>query len=379
MLIAHISDTHLGAAQFNLRDREEDVYEAFDEIIQTVIKDRVEIVIHSGDILDSAKTWGTPLIKLYNGLRQLYERGIKFYFTLGEHDISRIPETPSLFLFERIGVAKYIGDGKPITYNGVTIVGLHKHRKTESNQLISKLKSLDQQTLKYSGKKILVLHQGLYELHRYAGEITASDLPRNFDYYALGHLHDRFEKRFRELKGIICYPGSIDAMPGEGVKETEKGFYIVDMSGEEAHPQWVNIKSSRKHMCVELEYDRIDASIRELVEKVKGLQKKPVLSIKIKGKNLSNERISRSLENLNPYTLYLEWEPIVEKEARYTYISKPSDLDEETFNLAVNILGAKDKAEFAVKELLPLLSNGRINEAFDLTWKVYEEGGLNLD
>ncbi|MEM2154511.1 MAG: DNA repair exonuclease [Nitrososphaeria archaeon] len=379
MLIAHISDSHLGAAQFNLIEREEDVYEAFDEIIQTIIKDRVEAVIHSGDILNEPKLGGRPLIKLYNGLKQLNEKGIKFYFILGEHDISRIPGTPLPFLFEKIGVAEDIGKGEPITLNGVTIAGLYKHRRTESSQLISKLKNLDQQIIKYSGKKILVLHQGLYELNRYAGEIRVSDLPKNFDYYALGHLHDRFEKRFGELKGIVCYPGAIDVMPGEGVKETEKGFYIVDMSGGEAQPQWVSIKSSRKHMCVELEYDRMDESIRELVEKVKGLDKKPVLSIRVKGKKLSNERISRSLKSLNQYALYLEWEPMVEKEEGYTYVSKPSDLEEEMFNLAVNILGATDKAEFAVKDLLPLLADGRINEAFDSMWKVYEEGGLNLD
>ncbi|MEM3502961.1 MAG: DNA repair exonuclease [Nitrososphaeria archaeon] len=379
MLIAHISDSHLGAAQFNLIEREEDVYEAFDEIIQTIIKDRVEAVIHSGDILNEPKLGGRPLIKLYNGLKQLNEKGIKFYFILGEHDISRIPGTPLPFLFEKIGVAEDIGKGEPITLNGVTIAGLYKHRRTESSQLISKLKNLDQQIIKYSGKKILVLHQGLYELNRYAGEIRVSDLPKNFDYYALGHLHDRFEKRFGELKGIVCYPGAIDVMPGEGVKETEKGFYIVDMSGGEAQPQWVSIKSSRKHMRVELEYDRMDESIRELVEKVKGLDKKPVLSIRVKGKKLSNERISISLKSLNQYALYLEWEPMVEKEEGYTYVSKPSDLEEEMFNLAVNILGATDKAEFALKDLLPLLADGRINEAFDSMWKVYEEGGLNLD
>ncbi len=379
MLIAHVSDTHLGASQFNLKEREEDVYEAFDEIIQTVIKDRVELVIHSGDMFDLPRPDGTALIKFYSGLRQLSEKGIKFYFILGEHDISRIPETPSSLLFEKIGVAKYIGKGQPLSLNGITLVGLHKRRRTESNQLISELKNLDSIMSNYSGKKILVLHQGLFELHKFAGEITVSDLPKNFDYYALGHLHDRCEKRFEGLKGIVCYPGSIDLMPGEGISDSKKGFYIVDISGEEANPEWIEIKSLRKQMSVELEYDKVGDSLKELINKIQNLPKKPILSIKVKGKNLTSEKIAISLEPLGQYTLHLEWEPIFEEETQYSYISKPSDLDEEMFKVAVNILGNSDKATFALEELLPLLSFDKKNEAAELMWKAYREGVLKLD
>jgi len=374
MLIAHISDTHLGASQFGLREREEDVYDAFNEIIETVIKDRVKVVVHSGDIFDTPKPGGTPLVKLLNGLQKLNEKGIKFYFTLGEHDISRIPETPSSFLFEKIDLARYVGNGKPLFYDGIAYVGLHKYKRSEIDELISKLRSIDRQVFDYPRKKVLILHQGLYEFHRYAGEITVSDLPKNFDYYAFGHLHDRHEKRFEELKGILCYPGSIDPIPGEGIKDFEKGFYIVDLSGDEARPEWVKIKSTRKQMNVELEYSKLEQAIQELLEDIKGLQKPPVLYIKVKGKELDSRRITNALSKLNQQALYYEWEPAIEgSEVGRVFKERPSNIDEEMMNLTAEILESKEKASFVIKELLSMLSEGLVKEAFELMWKNFKE------
>ena len=50
MLFSHISDTHLGLAQYGSEEREQDVYLAFNEAIDTSIKDHVDFVIFAGDI-----------------------------------------------------------------------------------------------------------------------------------------------------------------------------------------------------------------------------------------------------------------------------------------------------------------------------------------
>ncbi|MDV3293932.1 MAG: metallophosphoesterase, partial [Nitrososphaerales archaeon] len=164
-MIGHLSDTHLGAMPYNLKEREEDFYQAFDEVIQTMVKDHVEAVIHAGDIFDIPKPGGTALVKFLNGLKVLKENGIKFFFTMGEHDISRLPGIPSPFLFEEIDLATYVGEGKPLTYRDITIAGFHKHRKTEIEDLRQRLTALDSETAGVGGKKLLVLHQGLLEFH----------------------------------------------------------------------------------------------------------------------------------------------------------------------------------------------------------------------
>jgi hypothetical protein len=42
--------------------------------------------------------------------------------------------------------------------------------------------------------------------------------------------------------------------------------------------------------------------------------------------------------------------------------------------MAVKVLGAPEKAVFTIKEMLPLLSDDKTNEAFELMWKLYKEG-----
>lgn len=55
MMIGHISDTHLGAfigRDEELREVGEDVHASFLEAIEIFVREDVDIVIHSGDILD---------------------------------------------------------------------------------------------------------------------------------------------------------------------------------------------------------------------------------------------------------------------------------------------------------------------------------------
>jgi DNA repair exonuclease len=43
-MIVHFSDTHLGKIQYNLIEREEDIYNTFDEIINKIIEVRPNVV-----------------------------------------------------------------------------------------------------------------------------------------------------------------------------------------------------------------------------------------------------------------------------------------------------------------------------------------------
>ncbi len=135
MLILHTSDTHLGYAQFDLEEREKDVYDAFSEVIETAVKDRVDAVVHAGDIFHIPKPAGRPLVRLGEGIKTLRENGIRFYFTLGEHDILRMRGTPSALLFQKLGLATYVGDGTPVIDGDLMIVGFHKRRNVEIEEL----------------------------------------------------------------------------------------------------------------------------------------------------------------------------------------------------------------------------------------------------
>ena len=373
MLIGHLSDTHLGAMPYNLKEREDDFYEAFDEALQTMVKDHVEAVIHAGDIFDIPKPGGTALVKFLNGLKLLRDNQIKFFFTMGEHDISRLPGIPSPFLFEEIDLATYVGDGNPHAYHGLNIIGFHKHRKTEIEDLRTKLADLDTITAGLEGKKILVLHQGMLEFHKYAGELVSSDLPRGFDYYGMGHLHDQFQSTFDGFKGPVCFPGSTEATSSEGIHEFKKGFYVTDLSGEEAKPDWIQLKTVRSQFAPEFSYEKLADEVSAFAEDLSALNKKAMLNISVKGKEIDSARVSSILRFLAERVLYYIWEPVEEGvRAGKNFVGRPSDIDAQMLEIATTVTGSSVAGSFSIAELLPLLAEDRVDDASDLLWSAFK-------
>ncbi len=358
---------------YNLKDREEDFYEAFDEAIRTMVKDHVDVVIHAGDIFDIPKPGGTALVKFLNGLKLLRDNQIKFFFTMGEHDISRLPEIPSPFLFKELDLAIYVGDGALHTYRDLTIIGFHKRRKTEIEELQETLKSLDSQIASVGGKKVLVLHQAMIEFHKYAGELLSSDLPRHFDYYAMGHLHDHLQSTFDGFLGPVCYPGSTDATSSEGIQDYKKGYYVTDLSGEEAKPDWVRIESLRSGLTPEFSYEKLAEGVSGFTGKLDALSKKAMLNIRVKGKDIDSARVIPILKSLSDHVLYYVWQPIEEGASLgKDFLERPSDVDEQMMSIASTVTGSKEAGSFGVAELLPLLAEDRVDEATDLLWSVFK-------
>ena len=110
------------------------------------------------------------------------------------------------------------------------------------------------------------MHQGLTEFNKFAGELTTNDLPKNFTYYAMGHLHDYELKKFSHLNGPIAYPGSIELTTSEGIKETKKGFFEVDISSQEAKINWIKL-DTRPQFSIKSSYDELSKSIDDIISK----------------------------------------------------------------------------------------------------------------
>ena len=376
MQIIHVSDTHLGCAQFDSEEREQDVYDAFQEVVDAAIKDKVDAIIHAGDIFHYPKPAGRPLVKMAEALQALHQNNIRVFFTLGEHDISRITGTPSPYLFHKLKLATYVGNGEPVVFNGMMIIGFDKFRRGEVDELIGELSVAGTKAREHDGKRLLVLHQGLVEFHKYAGELRSPDLPPDFDYYACGHLHDNFEKHFDGMRGPVCYPGSLDPTPGEGIKEFRKGYYIVDLSGAEAKLEWVQLNSSRKMLRRDIKYEKLAEGVGKLLTELQTLAspKKPVVEVSVAGTDVDPARVSAALTRLSQYCLACI--PDIKEESHASgkvYDDKPADIREEMLSLAEGALGSRDLASFAVTELLPLLEDGRTDEALGVVIKAFEK------
>ncbi|NDB46157.1 MAG: exonuclease SbcCD subunit D [Nitrososphaeria archaeon] len=363
MIFSHISDTHLGLTQYGLQEREDDVYSVFNESIETSIKDHVDFVIFAGDIFHVPNPSGTAILQMANALKRLKQEGIDSFFVLGEHDISRVRSAPIPYVYHNLGFSKYVGQGKPVIHKGVLIAGFDKIRRGEMSQYLEKFAEIDKIAAQHSGHKILVMHQGIAEINQYAGELASTDLPKNFTYYAMGHLHDKFLKQFSHLGGPVAYPGSIEMTTSEGIKETQKGFYEVDISSSEVKPNWIKL-DTRPQFSDKIEYQSLSESITKVLEKISGYAKKPIVELKIHGKEIESEIIQTQISRLAPYTLHYTWKIVQEDESNgMVMLERPSSIDDELFKLASNYLGTNEKAAFAIQELLPLLSTNKIKEA----------------
>lgn len=362
MIFSHISDTHLGLVQYGSEEREQDVYHTFNQAIDTSIKDHVDFVIFAGDIFHFPNPNGTAIVQMANALKRLKANNIDSFFILGEHDISRIRTTPIPYVYHNLEFSKYIGQGHIIKYKDILLVGFDKIRKSEIPQFEEKFAEIDKIVKNQSGHKILVMHQGITEFNKFAGELQSTDLPKNFTYYAMGHLHDQAIKQFNHLKGLVAYPGSIELTTSEGIKETKKGFYEVDISQSEAKPNWVEL-DTRPQFSFKVSYDDLTKSIQEISEKLVNFQRKPIVELKIIGDNIETDRIQNLVSRLNSLSLRCFWGVISKKRDSSIYLERPNIIDEELFKLAVDSLGSERLASFAVKELLPLLSTEQLKEA----------------
>ena len=371
MIFSHISDTHLGLQQYGLEEREQDIYDSFNQAIDISIKDKVDFVIFAGDIFHTPNPNGKAILQMANALKKLKQNSIESFFILGEHDISRIRATPVPYVYHNLEFSKYVGRGEPVFYKDVMIAGIDKIRKNEITSFEEKFRKLDSIAKQHNGHKILVLHQGITEINQFAGELNASDLPKNFTYYAMGHLHDKLVKDFDQLGGPLVYPGSTEMTTSEGIKETEKGFFEVDISSNEAKPTWIKL-DTRPQFSAKVDFEGFDNSMTEIIEKICTFDKKPVIEIKIHGKDAERDVIEAKISKIIPKTLHCSWKISQSDDGTSVLLDRPARIDEELFKLAVNALKSEKLAGFAVNDLLPLLSTNQLDQATQLVIENFE-------
>jgi len=374
MLVSHISDLHLGYAQFGLEEREEDVYQTFHEAIDVSLREGVKLVVLAGDLFHNPRPCGKAIITLGNTLKKLKEKEIPAVFVLGEHDISRLRDVPFAHIYSNLGLAKKLRHDEPFIVEDCAVFGADKERRSNIDSLIEKMRQAEQVARRHNGKKMLVLHQGLMDFNKFAGELNSTDLPAGFDYYALGHYHDHQEKRFSHLGGPLAYPGSIDLTPSEGIKEVEKGFIITDMSSAEPSTHWISL-NRRQQFAARIDYKDIDDQLEKIIEKAKSLGgKKPVAKIEIAGTDIDSKILAERLKRLNECCLHYVWQPLEDRLATTVYDSKPADIESELYRLSEEALGSDDLAKFAVGEILPLAADRDAKSVLEIVWQAYKTG-----
>ena len=238
MRILHFSDTHLGYQAFDrvsdegVNAREQDVYDAFERVIDRILVLKPELVIHSGDFFHRPSPSNRALTFGLEQLRRLGQAGIPIVLIAGNHETPKtIYNSPILRALRTLDLVYPIfGDQKEAFEFGQTVV--HGVPHINDNRLL--YQELDQLQPAAGRFNILMLHTSLgkrYLMEEYGEQVFPEAFEAKlaeFQYIALGHWHDRQPVN---LHPCAWYSGSTERFSDTEIG-TEKGFLLLDIAAD---------------------------------------------------------------------------------------------------------------------------------------------------
>ncbi len=244
--ICHFSDSHLGYAEYGkisplsgLNQREQDFYDAFDEVIARIIALKPDLAIHAGDLFHTPRPSNRAIRVALAALQRLGAAGIPLVLISGNHETPRIKATGSIF--ESIALFPGVYPAYQSRYERFTFADLDVHclphcSLTEELEAASAAIAIDPARAHH----ILVTHGSWRQGGSYSmGEFNEQLLPDFshlfpdvFTYIALGHYHRRVDIAER-----ISYCGASERTSISQANQA-CGFLEVDLlSGERIyHP-----------------------------------------------------------------------------------------------------------------------------------------------
>lgn len=232
MKFAHLADCHIGGWK---DDRLTKLgLQTFEEALKECIKRKVDFILMSGDLFNTALPGIDYLKDVTKLLRNVKEEGISVYAIAGSHDYSVSGKT-MLDVLENAGlinnVVKFDEHGLRFTIDKKTnakITGLYGKK--------GGLEKFDYESLnkKYlereDGFKIFMFHSGIKEFLPAGIEdiecLNLMALPANFNYYAGGHIHYVFQRKTEN--SLLMFPGALFPNNFKELESNNGGFYIVD-------------------------------------------------------------------------------------------------------------------------------------------------------
>ena len=109
------------------------------------------------------------------------------------------------------------------------------------------------------------------------------------------------------------------------------------------------------------------------------MQKSQLLNIK--GENIETDHIQAQIARLNSIVFRCSIGESAQNKVQtlqYFLIDQISEIDDEMFRLSVDVLGSEQAASFAIKEILPVLSSGEIEEASEIIIENFNSKLLDL-
>jgi len=219
--VIHTGDTHVGYQQYHSSERRADFRRAFDAVVDDAIEERVDAVVHAGDLFHDRRPELPDLMGVLSALRRLDDADIPFLAVVGNHEATRTGEW--LDLFEGTDLATRLNDS-PEVVGDTAFYGLDYVPE-------SKRPDLDYEFAEPDADHTALVSHGLFTPFAHANwdlDEVLGESNVDFDAVLLG---DNHAPDTAEVAGTwVTYCGSTERASAS--EEAARGYNLVTFDGE---------------------------------------------------------------------------------------------------------------------------------------------------
>ncbi|MCE4614102.1 MAG: metallophosphoesterase [Desulfurococcales archaeon] len=368
-MIAHLADIHLGAKPYQMEFRRRDIFEAFSELVDSIISEKPDLVVVAGDFFDNPRPDNDTLIVALKDLRRLVDKGFPIVFTYGEHDYPKVRDrTPVELLAESLNGNVYAPpkisfyEGKPIIdpfiykMDGLTIYltpfikASHEKRRDITKEIMA---IFENDRRNRGGKSLIVAHLAFETDFPFGAILSSPALLPKADYAAMGHIHIPsicLEDCLDHGVTPYAYPGSLEALRKDEIIEKGRGYYLVDLSGDEPVIHRVIIRNIRPQYIIESTPQRLMNDIGILKLKYSDTwMKEPLIHVELtvpREMRITGRSLNQLIESIKAkYGIHIRvWYKRIEDESRDRTGSSTLDVKSMVARL-IDPSGKKDKGK----------------------------------
>ncbi|MDP2947852.1 MAG: exonuclease SbcCD subunit D [Nanoarchaeota archaeon] len=364
---AHLSDCHLGG--WRQEELQKLNFDSFCKVLETCVNEKVDFILVSGDLFDSAYPPIEILKETFAQFKKLKENNIPVFLIAGSHDFSVSGKT-FLDVLEKAGFCKNVGNSDVVSDDKIVLtptffkeVAIYGYPGKKSGMEIEDLKK--------------TCFQGVHPFTIFMIHTTIKDvigtLPIEFiekeklplaNYYAMGHVHQVFESCQGPTHFI--YPGPTFPNNFQELADLKCGsFQIVEENSGKI--KYRNIKILLKDVVfLEIEIDNGPTATQLIISEIDKLNlADKIFLIKIKGTMKTGKTGDIHFNEI---------EDFVKKKGAYSFLRNISSVKMieadfiETSNENVENIEKKIIGEYAVRnpadfnKFLPQLMNALSTE-----------------